>query len=216
MKILLDFLPIVIFFVAYKTYGLNYAIIAMIIASLMQILYTRIYQQKFEKMQLITLALLVVFGALTIYINNPIFIMLKVSALYVLFAMALLFSVFSKQTILEKMLAKNISLPTSMWHKLSYIWGVGFIFIAIINYYFADIAINAREIFFNKIQTNKQLIDIDCLQSVAINLCQNAKITEQDWVNFKLFGTLGLTVLFIIITIAFIYPYIKNEKNTSI
>jgi len=211
MKILLDLFPIIIFFITYKTYGINFAIVAMTLATVLQILYTRFMNGKFEKMQIITLGLLIIFGGLTVWINDPAFIMWKVSVLYVAFAIALFVSLFTKITILEKMLKQQLDLPQQIWRKITTFWAFGFVGIAIVNGYFVNLALSASDLFFSTTGLEKsQLIDIECISTTAINLCQNAKLTEESWVNFKLFGTMGLTILLLIITVLIVSKYNKK------
>lgn len=210
MKFLFDFLPIVLFFIVYKQIGLNEAIMTMIAATIVQILYARFSTGKVEKMQILTLGLLIVFGGLTLWINDPAFIMWKVSVLYIVFSLALLISTITKTTLLEKMLKNHLSLPTDIWKKISYIWGFGFGIIAIINAYFVKLALNSRTLFLNEFNTEEQLSKLDCMQTSAIKLCQNAQLTEGNWVDFKLFGTFGLTIILLIITVAYVQKYIKQ------
>jgi len=211
MKLLLDLFPIIVFFITYKTYGINFAIIAMTLATVLQILYTRFRSGKFEKMQIITLGLLILFGGLTVWINDPAFIMWKVSVLYVAFASVLIGSLFTKTTLLEKMLKKELDLPQQIWRKITAFWAIGFVGIAIVNGYFVRLALGASDLFFTTAGIEKsQLIDIECPQTTAINLCQNAKLTEETWVNFKLFGTMGLTLMLLVITVVIISKYNKK------
>jgi intracellular septation protein len=218
MKFLLDFFPIVLFFIVYKTSGLNLAIVAMTFATIIQILYTRWKSGKFERMQVITLGLLIVFGGLTIYINNPAFIMWKVSVLYVVFAVILLASLLTRTTILEKMLGKQMDLPEQVWRKLTWFWGVGFIGIATINAYFVDLALSARDKFLATSPdfVTQDLSTIDCTTTNGYDLCIRAQELELLWVDFKLFGTLGLTLVLLFITIFMVKNYIKDEKNTTL
>jgi intracellular septation protein len=211
MKLLLDLFPIAIFFITYKTYGLNFAIVAMTFATILQVLYTRFATGKVEKMQIITLGLLIVFGGLTVWINNPAFIMWKVSVLYVAFAVALIISLFTKTTILEKMLSKEIDIPSQIWRKITAFWAFGFVGIAIINGYFVNLALTASDLFFKTTGLEKsELINFDCLTTNAIEICQNAKLTEENWVDFKLFGTMGLTLLLLVITVVIVSKYKKD------
>ncbi|KAA0455937.1 MAG: septation protein IspZ, partial [Candidatus Thioglobus sp.] len=202
MKLLLDFFPIALFFAVYKitalhfyqNQGLHSAIIAMIIATFVQIAITYIWQKKFEKAQIIGLLLLIVFGGITVYIDDPVFIMWKVSVLYIVFAAALIASIWiGKQTILAKMLGKELKLPEQIWHKITWLWGLGFIAIAWINaYYYVLPSIAANDAFF---AGNERfgLSGFDCSSSSKSALCLVAQQLEESWVNFKLFGTMGLT-----------------------
>lgn len=220
MKILLDFFPIGLFFIVYKikslhfyqNEGLHSAIIAMGIAILLQILITYFRTKKFEKSQIIGLAFLLVFGGVTIYIDNPVFIMWKVSILYVVFAGVLIGSLwFGKQSLLQKILGKELKLPNKSWQQLTWLWGGGFVGIALVNaYYYVLPAIAANEAFFGT-KPRFGISGFDCTTSVKQQLCLVAQQAEESWVNFKLFGTMGLTVVLIVITIILISKHLKEK-----
>ena len=221
MKFLLDFFPIALFFAVYKIKDLHFynqdgmhsAIIAMVFAILIQILITWISSKKFEKAQLIGLTLLIVFGGITIYVDNPVFIMWKVSALYVIFALILILSMWiGEKTLLQRMLGKEMELPKKTWHQLTWLWGVGFSGIAFVNaYYYVIPSIMANDNFFGN-EERFGLSGFDCLTSVNQQACIVAQQAEESWVNFKMFGTMGLTFVLIIITVIFISKYIKEKK----
>jgi len=218
MKFLFDFGPIILFFIVYKSYGLYAAIYAMIAATFVQLMYTRLTTGRFENSHIITFVLLLVFGGISIALRNPAFVMWKVSILYVIFALALIASNWiGKKTLLERMLGKELVLPRSTWERLNWIWGFGFVGIALVNAYFVNAALSARKTFFDSVQidTKIELSEVDCSKTFLENLCSNAQQTEQAWVNFKLFGTLGLTLLLIVITVVILSKHIK-EKETKV
>ena len=215
MKFLLDFFPIALFFIVYKTMGLYAAIYAMIGATALQMLITRLQTGKFEKTHIITFGLLVVFGGITLAIKDPAFIMWKVSVLYVVFALALILSMWiGEKTLLQRMLGKEMTLPAKVWHQLTWFWGVGFSGIALVNAYYVDIALSTREQLFSQstLDPKVELTELDCASTAVEQLCLAAQQSEEAWVNFKLFGTMGLTFALIIITVIFISKYIKEEK----
>ena len=215
MKFLLDFFPIVLFFIVYKTIGLYAAIYAMIGATALQMLITRFQTGKFEKTHLITFGLLVVFGGITLAIKDPAFIMWKVSVLYVVFALALILSMWiGEKTLLQRMLGKEMQLPAKVWHQLTWFWGVGFSGIALVNAYYVDIALSTREQLFSQSELDPkvELTNLDCTSTAVEQLCIAAQQSEESWVNFKLLGTMGLTFVLIIITVIFISKYIKEEE----
>jgi intracellular septation protein len=224
MKFILSFFPIVLFFLVYKIKELHFyegeglysAIIAMTVATLIQIFISRFIDKKFEKSQVIGLLLLIIFGGVTIYVDNPAFIMWKVSVLYVLFALILIGSIWiGKKNLFSLILGKELKLPDKSWNQLIWIWGLGFIFIAIINaYYYVLPSIKANNDFFGD-QDRFNLSGFDCSTSVKENLCLIAQQTEESWVNFKLFGTMGLTFILIIITIFFTYKHLKEHEVTK-
>jgi len=217
MKFLLDFFPIVLFFIVYKTIGLYAAIYAMIGATALQMLITRVQTGKFEKTHLITFGLLVVFGGITLAIKDPAFIMWKVSVLYVVFALALILSMWiGEKTLLQRMLGKEMQLPTKVWNQLTWFWGVGFSGIALVNAYYVDIALSTREQLFSQstLDPKVELTNLDCTSTAVEQLCIVAQQSEESWVNFKLFGTMGLTFVLIVITVIFISKYIKEDETS--
>ena len=188
----------------------------MIAATALQILFTKISTGKYEKSHLITFALLVVFGGITLAFNDPAFIMWKVSVLYIIFALVLIGSVFiGEKTLLQRMLGKEINVPHNTWKRVTWLWGIGFVVIAAINAIFVNSALVARSNFLStaNISGELELQEIDCSVSPFSDACFIAQHTEDAWVNFKLFGTLGLTFLLLIITILMISRYIKPKNN---
>ena len=199
MKLLIDFLPIVIFFMVYKmapqfieaiSPALNgeqiqilsdmpaiiIATAVLIPATMLQILYTKITTGKVETMHLVTLALVVIMGGATVILQDKTFIQWKPSVVNWLFAAAFLGSRFiGKKTILERMMGQNLNLPAVAWQKLNYAWVAFFTFSGIANLY------------------------------VAYNF------SEDIWVNFKLFGLLGLTIVFIIAQSFYLYQFMNPE-----
>ncbi len=216
MKFLLDFFPIVLFFVVYKTMGLYMAIYAMIGATFLQMMIARHRTGKFENIHLITFGLLVVLGGVTLALRDPAFLMWKVSVLYMVFAFVLGLSMWiGKKTLLQRMLGKELELPENVWHQLSWLWGLGFAGIAIVNAYYVNLALGARETLFSttELDSKIELTELDCANTTMEQLCIVAQQTEESWVNFKLFGTMGLTFILIIVTIIFIKKYIKEDEK---
>ena len=219
MKFLLDFGPIVLFFIVYKYYGLYAAIYAMIASTFVQIMYSRVTTGKFVTSQVLTFALLVVFGGISIVLRDPAFVMWKVSVLYVIFAAVLIGSNYiGSKTLLERMMGKELQLPRNTWVNLTWFWSLGFIIIAIINAFFVNTALSARNLFLNSgsiVDPKIDLKNFDCSQSPLESLCLIAQSSEESWVNFKLFGTLGLTLVLIIITVLMLSKHIKEKKTDS-
>lgn len=89
MKLLLDFLPIIIFFIVYKTTNdIILATAILIPATLLQMLYTWMRTHKIEKMQLVTLALVVILGGATVLFQDKTFIQWKPTVVNWLFGIA--------------------------------------------------------------------------------------------------------------------------------
>ena len=217
MKFLLDFGPIVIFFIAYKAYDLNVAIIAMIASTLAQIMYTRLSTGKFVTSQVLTFVLLIVFGGISLFTGDVKYLMWKVSVTYVIFAIVMIGSNWiGSKTLLERMMGKELEFPRVIWSRLSWIWGFGFMGIAFVNAYIYVIpAVALKEQFMesaNLIGQKIELKPLDCSQMPIESLCLAAQQAEAEWVNFKVFGALGLTVLLIVITVLLISKHIKEKQ----
>ena len=160
MQLLIDFLPIVVFFVVYKFAGIYWATGAIIIAMLLQMGVQWLREGKVSKMLLISTALVVVFGGITLLLRDPLFIQWKPTVVNWLFAAAFLGSAFiGEKNLTERVMGHAVQLDKSMWRQLNLIWVVNFA------------VLGAANIF------------------VAYNF------DEDTWVNFKLFGMLGLTLL---------------------
>ncbi len=149
-----------------------------------------------------------VFGGITLAIKDPAFIMWKVSVLYVVFALALILSMWvGEKTLLQRMLGKEMTLPAKVWRQLTWFWGIGFSGIALVNAYYVDIALNTRNALFgaSTLDPKVELTELDCASTTVEQLCLAAQQSEESWVNFKLFGTMGLTFVLIIITVNFYF-----------
>ena len=194
--------------------GLYAAIYAMIAATAVQMLVSRYQTGKFKNTHLVTFGLLVVLGGVTLALRDPAFLMWKVSALYVVFAAVLIISIWvGKKPLLERMLGKELDLPKIIWRQISWIWGLGFVGIALVNAYYVQLALSARDALFGSTDLDPkiELTELDCVATTMPDLCNIAQQTEESWVNFKLFGTMGLTFILIIITVIMISKYTKQE-----
>ncbi|MGC6386829.1 septation protein A [Ewingella sp. S1.OA.A_B6] len=138
MKQLLDFLPLVVFFVFYKMYDIFVASGALIAATALALIFTWIKYRKVEKMTLITFAMVAIFGTLTLVFHNDEFIKWKVTVIYVLFSVALLVSqLVMKKPLIQRMLGKELTLPDHVWNKLNFSWALFFLVCGLANIYVA-------------------------------------------------------------------------------
>lgn len=136
MKQLLDFIPLVIFFVVFKMSDIYDGVAALMISSTIALLLTWLIYKKIEKIAIFAYLMIIIFGALTLYFRNDAFIKWKVTILYLLFALILLVSQFMfKKPILQKLLGKELVLADSIWHKINLIWTLFFIICALANLY---------------------------------------------------------------------------------
>jgi intracellular septation protein len=136
MKQLLEFFPIILFFIAYKLYDIYVATAVVIVATIIQVAVTWFKYRKVETMQWITLGLIVVMGGATLYLQDEQFIKWKLSIIEWLFGIAFIGSQFvGKKPFIERMLSANLELPANIWKRLNFMWGLFFISVGFINLY---------------------------------------------------------------------------------
>lgn len=139
MKLLFDIFPIILFFIFYKLYGIYTATAVAMVASIIQVIWFRLKEQRYEKMHLISLALVLLLGSATLFFHNPSFIKLKPTGIYWLSALVFIGSSFiGNKTLIQKMIDGNIQLPPHIWKRLNYSWAVFFILMGLVNLYVAQ------------------------------------------------------------------------------
>ena len=138
MHLFLEYFPLVIFFIVNSIAGIYWATGSLIVAGCIQIIYLKMKKEKIPAKQWIIFALIVVFGGLTIYLQNDAFLKWKVTIINTFFAGALIVSnsLFNKN-IIKEFLGESLTLPESIWSKLNFSWALFFLFCAGLNYYVA-------------------------------------------------------------------------------
>jgi intracellular septation protein len=134
MKALLEFFPIVLFFIAYKLYDIYVATGVVIAATVLQVALQWWFFRKIETLQWITLGLIVVMGGATLYLQDEQFIKWKLTIIEWLFGLAFLSSQFiGHKTFIERMMGANLSLPNAVWKRLNLSWSLFFIGVGTLN-----------------------------------------------------------------------------------
>ena len=180
MKFLFDLFPILLFFVAYKMYDIYVATAVAIGAAFVQTGLFWLKHRKFEKMHVITLGILIVFGGLTLILRDPVFIKWKPTVVNWLFGASFLGSQFiGERPLVERMMGHAITVPSPVWRRLNGVWVLFFLAMGLINIY------------------------------VAYNY------SEETWVNFKLFGMMGLTLVFVFAQAFYLGRYMETDKENE-
>jgi len=215
MKQLFDFFPILLFFIVYKFYldlpegliasindilpfmglvpgeasdAIYLATLTAIVVTLIQVAFSLIIVKKVEKMPLITLVLLIVFGGATLALKDPVFIQWKPTAINWLFAAVFLGSqVIGDKPLVQRMMGQALDIEDDrIWSKLNLAW-VGFFIVS----GFANVLVAPE-------------IDPFSLH-----------FSEETWVDFKLFGLLGLTFVFVIGQAFYLARYMPSTDEES-
>ena len=188
MQLLFDFFPLILFFAAYKWYGIFVATGVAIAACIIQVAVHWLRNRRFETAHLTTLGVIVVFGGLTLIFRDDTFIKWKPTIVNWLFAAIVLASLIGqRRTVLEFLLGKKIHLPVTIWRKVNLAWGLFFLVAGALNYYFAFVF---RTEFDPQLRTDL-------------------------WVNFKVFGLMGLTLVFAVIQMMLVARYIVTDNTNG-
>jgi intracellular septation protein len=190
LKFFYDFLPVIIFFAVYKLTGNIYnATLAIIIATGIQVALQWLKHKKLENTHKINLGLILVLGGMTLFFQDDTFIKWKPTIINWLFGLVLIGSQFiGEKNIIQRMLDGSINLPQPVWVRLNLMWATFFLVSGLLNIYVA--------FYYGLDMTAEERTDM--------------------WVNFKLYGLLGLTILFIIIQTLYLQRHviIKDEESS--
>ncbi len=203
MKILLDFLPIILFFVSFNVAEKNadqaarlatdwfgamvsggvvgpkeapvlLATVVVIVATMAQVLYLKLRGRKVDTMLWVSLVLVTVLGGATIWFHSEAFIKWKPTVLYwVMGGAFLLGPIVAGKNILKALLGEQMALPEPVWQRLNWAWAAFFAMMGVLNLY------------------------------VAFNF------ETSTWVNFKLFGGMGLMLVFTVAQGLYLGKYLQ-------
>lgn len=137
-KIIFDFLPLILFFIALKMGDIYLATKVAIAATALQIIWLKLKKQKIETSHWLNLIVIVLFGGLTIYLQDEGFIKWKPTVLY--WAFALIISgalLITKNNLIKRLMGTQITLPEPVWTKLAYSWSAFFAVMGILNLFVA-------------------------------------------------------------------------------
>ena len=138
MKILIDFFPILLFFGAFKLYDIYVGTGVLMAATVVQMALIFVIDRKLTAMHQITLALVLVFGTLTLVLQDDRFIKWKPTVLYAAMAIALAVAVWvMKKNFLKLLLGSQMELPDPVWMRLNMVWVAYCAFMSLINAYVA-------------------------------------------------------------------------------
>ena len=178
MQLLLDYIPIIAFILAYFYRDIFFATIVLMALMPVILLIQWLMTKKLNRIYAASTALVLVLGTFTVAFRNPTFLYWKPTVLNWAIALVFLGSQWiGEKTIAQRMLGSAAVLADLQWIRLNQIWVVFFIFIGAVNLYVAY------------------------------------SFSEEFWVKFKLFGMLGITLVFVIIQS--IWLTITARKNEA-
>lgn len=136
MQLFADYLPLILFFVAFKWQGIYVATAVAIVASIVQIAYFKL-RGKVSAIHWLSLAIIAVFGGATLLLQDETFIKWKPTVLYALFGVILAVGKLAFRRDLIAVLLKDLTLPASVWNGVTWSWIAFFAAMAVANWYIA-------------------------------------------------------------------------------
>ena len=136
LKFIADFGPLLIFFIIYYKSGnnLSLAIPPLIVSTLIAVVGIYFLERKIPYIPLVGGIVISLFGGLTLYFNNPIFLYMKPTIINIIFALVLILGkTFLNKNFLEFFFKSAFQLDEAGWTKLNNRWAYFFIFLAILN-----------------------------------------------------------------------------------
>ena len=133
LKLALDLGPLLLFFAANALFGIFTATAFFMVAMIVVIAVGIAVDRKISPMPLVTAALVLIFGGLTLWLANDIFIKIKPTILYVMFAGVLLGGLLYSRLFIKLLLGQTLRLPEMAWRTLTWRWAGFFIALAVLN-----------------------------------------------------------------------------------
>lgn len=133
IKLAIDLGPLLVFFIVYMKLGIFWATGVLMVVTVLSMLASRILLGRISPTLVITTILVVGFGALTLWFNDPRFIKLKPTIIYLMFAAALFGGAVVNKPVLRHLLGEAMQLTDAGWRILSIRWAIFFLALAALN-----------------------------------------------------------------------------------
>jgi intracellular septation protein len=133
VKMLIDLAPLVVFFVVYLAAGIYWATGVLMVTSVISMIVSKLWLGHISATLLMTTVLVVGFGGLTLWLNDPRFIKMKPTMINLLFAVVLAGGLMMGRNLLQLLLGEAFRLTELGWRLLTYRWIGFFIALAVIN-----------------------------------------------------------------------------------
>jgi len=133
VKLVTEVGPIAAFFFANAKFGIFTATGVFMVAMVASLVVSYMLVRKLAILPLVTCGFVLVFGGLTIWLNNDLFIKLKPTIINILFAGILFTGLALKKYFLQIVMGEVIQLDLQGWHKLTIRWACFFLVLAGLN-----------------------------------------------------------------------------------
>jgi intracellular septation protein len=185
MQLIADYFPLLLFFIAFKWQGIYAATAVAIVASVLQIAWLYWKRRRIAVVNWLSLGIIVAFGGATLLLQNDVFIRWKPTVLYGLFGATLAVGKLAFGRDLLAYVMKGIELPAPVWTRLTWAWVAFFAFMGLANWYVA----------------------------FRLPLGPDGAYPLDTWVNFKVWGGIGLFLVFALAQGVFLARYVEQEAG---
>lgn len=200
-KLLVDVGPAAVFMITYNVakrmvedQAIYWATGIFMIATAAAVVYALITQKRFPPMLAVTFVIVTLFGGMTIYLQDPIFIFIKPTIINLIFAFAILISFALGFNVWKRLFGSIYSMPDHAWVMLGLRWALFFAFLALLN-----------EVMWRHI--------VDANVPETMRWFAGLELTEGFWVNFRFFGTFPLFFLFVLANVPLTLKYAKAAED---
>lgn len=197
-KLLVDVGPAAVFMLAYNlgrgTFGddaIYWATGLFMAATAAALGYALIAQKRFPPMLVVTFVIVTVFGAITIYLQDPLFIYIKPTILNLLFSFTILGCFAFGFNVWKALFGSIFEMPERAWFILGIRWALFFAFMALLN-----------EVLWRHIT--------DSVVTDSMRWFEGLAWTESFWVNFRFFGTYPIFFVFVLANIPLTLKYARE------
>ena len=177
LKFLVELGPLVVFFITNAKAGIFWGTGVFIVATLISLAASRVLFGRIPVMPLVSAFVVVVFGGLTLYLQDELFIKLKPTIVNSIFASVLFGGLFLGKSLLRYLFGDVFALDEEGWRKLTFRWACFFVFLAILN-------------------------------EIAWRW-----LTTDQWVTFKVFGIMPITMIFAILQVGLLQRHALNPPT---
>ena len=178
MQTLLEYIPLIAFFIIYKMVDIYWAAGALVGGMALVMAITLAMKKPVKKSTLMIFGFALVMATLTIVFRDETFLKWKFSILYGIGGLTLLVSRYVMKTnLIKKSMVSNFTLPENIWDRVNIAWSAFFL----------------------------------CCSALNIYVFNNWSLDS--WVNFKVFGVTGLSFVYLIMTVFYIYPHLPDEDK---
>lgn len=192
LKLLFEVGPLVIFMFANARLGIINATAVFMVATVLSLIASRLVFKRIPTMPLITGVFVLVFGALTLYLKDPTFIKIKPTIVNLMFAAVMLGGLLFDWLVWKLLFKDVFKLVDEGWRKLQFRWGLFFLALALLN----------------------EIVWRGAAAVWPYDAGRVDQIADQVWVNFKLFGMMPLSVIFMIFQMPLLNRY-SDERRTA-